>query len=58
MRIRLRQLLAKTAERRAERDLAIANEWFCVDRAEWPEHGGGSDHPASGVRRGEDRRRV
>jgi len=58
MGIRLRQLLAKAAERRAERDLAIADEWFCGDRAEWPEHGGGPDRLPSGVRRGEDRRGV
>ena len=34
-RTRLRQLLEEGAERRAERDLAIAEEWFHVDNTAW-----------------------
>lgn len=34
-RIQLRRLLEEGAERRAARDLAIAEEWFPVDRDAW-----------------------
>ena len=34
-RTKLRQLLEEGAERRAERDLAIAGEWFDADNAAW-----------------------
>ncbi len=34
-RAELRRLLEEGAERRAARDLAIAEEWFPVDRAGW-----------------------
>ena len=33
--IRLRRLLEEGAERRGARDLAIAEEWFPVDRDAW-----------------------
>ena len=34
-RAKLRQLLEEGAERRAARDLAIAEEWFSVDNDAW-----------------------
>ena len=34
-RANLRRLLEEGAERRAERDLAIAEEWFDADNAAW-----------------------
>lgn len=34
-RTRLRQLVEEGAEKRAERDLAIAEEWFPVDEDAW-----------------------
>jgi CopG family transcriptional regulator/antitoxin EndoAI len=34
-RTRLRQLLEEGAERRATRDLAVAEEWFPVDKDAW-----------------------
>ncbi len=34
-RIQLRRLLEEGAERRAARDLAIAEEWFSVDKDAW-----------------------
>lgn len=35
-RTELRRLLEEGAERRAARDLAVAEEWFPVDKAAWP----------------------
>ncbi len=38
-RANLRRRLKEGATRRAERDLALATEWFAIDKESWPHKG-------------------